>query len=54
VDSLAEKLAWAKTHPEECAAAGRRARQRAEIFRWETVLDRYQEIFRKIQMPAGR
>lgn len=54
VDSLAEKLAWAKDHPEECAAAGRRARQRAEIFRWETVLDRYQEIFRKIQTPAGR
>lgn len=54
VNSLAEKLAWAKDHPEECAAAGQRARQRAEIFRWETVLDRYQEIFRKIQTPAGR
>ena len=48
VESLAEKLAWAKDHPEACAAAGRKARERAEMFRWENVLDRYGEIFARI------
>jgi glycosyltransferase involved in cell wall biosynthesis len=48
VEALAEKLGWAADHPEGCAAAGRRARQRAEQFRWESVLDRYEEIFRRI------
>ncbi len=54
VQSLAGKLAWAKEHPAECAAAGRQARQRAEIFRWETVLECYEEIFRRIRTPAAR
>jgi len=54
VASLASKLAWAKDHPEECAEAGRRARQRAEHFRWDHVLERYDEIFRKILTPANR
>ena len=53
IASLAAKLAWAKDHPEECAEAGRRARQRAETFRWENVLDRYDRIFRKILGPAA-
>jgi glycosyltransferase involved in cell wall biosynthesis len=48
VRSLAEKLAWAKDHPRECAEAGREARRRAELFRWETVLARYEEIFARI------
>ena len=48
VRSLAARLSWAKEHPEECAEAGQRARQRAEHFRWEKVLDRYDRIFRKI------
>jgi glycosyltransferase involved in cell wall biosynthesis len=54
VASLAGKLSWAKDHPKECAEAGRRARQRAEHFRWENVLDRYDRIFRKILTPADR
>lgn len=54
IASLAAKLAWAKDHPEECAEAGRRARQRAENFRWENVLDRYDRIFRRILAPAAR
>ena len=54
VKSLADKLAWAEKHPEECAEAGRRARQRAETFRWETVLDRYDEIFRRIRATSAR
>ena len=54
VASLASKLAWAKDHPEECAEAGRRARQRAEHFRWDHVLERYDGIFRKILTPANR
>ena len=54
VPSLAGKLTWAKDHPAECAAIGRLARQRAETFRWETVLARYEEIFRRIQRPATR
>jgi N-acetylglucosaminyldiphosphoundecaprenol N-acetyl-beta-D-mannosaminyltransferase len=54
VASLSAKLAWAQSHPEECAAAGQRARQRAELFRWENVLDRYEEIFRRIRNPAAR
>ena len=53
IASLAAKLAWAKDHPEECAEAGRRARQRAETFRWENVLDRYDRIFRRILGPAA-
>ena len=53
VRSLAAKLSWAKDHPEECAEAGQRARQRAEHFRWENVLDRYERIFRKILTPAA-
>jgi N-acetylglucosaminyldiphosphoundecaprenol N-acetyl-beta-D-mannosaminyltransferase len=54
VASLAGKLAWAKDHPQECAAAGRRARQRAEKFRWENVLEHYDRIFRKILAPSTR
>jgi N-acetylglucosaminyldiphosphoundecaprenol N-acetyl-beta-D-mannosaminyltransferase len=53
IRSLAAKLSWAKDHPEECAEAGQRARQRAEHFRWENVLDRYERIFRKILNPAA-
>ena len=48
VQSLARKLAWAKENPEACAEAGRKARGRAEKFRWETVLARYEEIFGRI------
>lgn len=47
VASLAGKLARAKEHPEECAETGRRARARAEFFRWDNVLARYEEIFRR-------
>ena len=54
ISALADKLAWAKDHPEECAAAGRRARQRAESFRWENVLARYEAIFQGLQRPAPR
>ena len=54
VASLAARLAWAKDHPEECAEAGRRTRRRAEHFRWEHVLERYDRIFRKILTPAAR
>jgi N-acetylglucosaminyldiphosphoundecaprenol N-acetyl-beta-D-mannosaminyltransferase len=48
VRSLTEKLAWAQDHPEECAAAGRRARARAEQFSWDKVVDRYERIFGQI------
>ena len=53
VGSLAAQLDRAKEHPEECAAAGQRARRRAEHFRWENVLDRYDHIFRRILQPAA-
>jgi glycosyltransferase involved in cell wall biosynthesis len=52
VASLAAQLDRAKEHPEECAAAAQRARRRAEHFRWENVLDRYERIFRRILQPA--
>ena len=52
IADLSAKLTWAKDHPEECAAAGRRSRQRAENFRWENVLERYEQIFRRIRNPA--
>jgi len=52
VEALAAKLAWAAANPEGCAAAGRRARERAEQFRWESVLDRYDDIFRRIGAPG--
>jgi glycosyltransferase involved in cell wall biosynthesis len=54
VKALAEKLDWAAANPEGCAAAGRRARQRAEQFRWESVLDRYEEIFQHIGATGDR
>jgi len=53
VRSLAARLSWAKDHPEECAEAGQHARQRAEHFRWEKVLDRYDRIFRRILSPTA-
>ena len=52
VEALAAKLEWAAGDPEGCAAAGRRACQRAEQFRWESVLDRYDDIFRRIGAPG--
>ncbi len=48
VEDLAAKLRWAMKNPAECEAAGRRARARAEEFRWETVLARYETIFDRI------
>lgn len=48
VESLAKVLDRAKSHPEECAEAGRKARARAELFRWETVVARYEDIFSRI------
>jgi glycosyltransferase involved in cell wall biosynthesis len=46
--SLTAALERAKAQPAECAEAGQRARQRAELFRWETVVSRYETIFRRI------
>jgi len=48
VRSLAAKLEWAQQNPAECAMAGKRSSARAEIFRWETVLARYEEIFQRV------
>lgn len=48
VNSLAEKLTRARQHPRECGEAGQRARARAELFRWKTVVKRYEEIFDRI------
>ncbi len=47
LQSLAATLERAMKNPAECAAAGRRARERAELFRWESVLARYEEIFNR-------
>lgn len=47
-ESLAEALQHAQANPEECAAAGCRARARAELFRWETVVARYEGIFDRV------
>lgn len=53
IQSLAAKLEWAMRNPEECEAVGTRARERAELFRWETVLARYEGIFDRIlQHPS--
>ena len=48
VNALAGKLSRAKQHPEECTEAGQRARVRAELFRWKTVVKRYEGIFDRI------
>lgn len=48
VEALAEKLEFAKKFPEQCAEVGRKARVRANQFRWETVVTRYEEIFKNI------
>ena len=48
IENLAAKLSWAQENPVPVAAEGRRIRQRAELFRWETVLTRYEEIFTDI------
>jgi glycosyltransferase involved in cell wall biosynthesis len=50
--SLAAALDRASTHPDECIEAGRRARRRAEQFRWESVLARYEDIFNRILQPT--
>lgn len=52
VGSLAAALTRAMQDPAECAAAGQRARRRAEYFRWENVLQRYEEIFARILGPG--
>jgi N-acetylglucosaminyldiphosphoundecaprenol N-acetyl-beta-D-mannosaminyltransferase len=48
VTSLADKLRWAGENPAACAENGQKARARAEEFRWENVMARYEEIFRRI------
>lgn len=48
VGELAAKLTLAQEQPGLCDAAARRARRRAELFRWETVVRRYGEIFRQV------
>jgi N-acetylglucosaminyldiphosphoundecaprenol N-acetyl-beta-D-mannosaminyltransferase len=48
VKNLATQIHWAQNNPEACAAAGEKVRQRAELFRWETVLARYEQIFKRI------
>jgi glycosyltransferase involved in cell wall biosynthesis len=48
IENLATKLRWAQENPEPVAHEGRRIRQRAELFRWETVLTRYDKIFTDI------
>jgi N-acetylglucosaminyldiphosphoundecaprenol N-acetyl-beta-D-mannosaminyltransferase len=45
IENLAAKLRWAQENPGPVAAEGRRIRERAELFRWETVLARYEQIF---------
>ena len=54
IENLAAKLRWAQENPEPVAAEGRRIRQRAELFRWETVLARYEEIFANILSEKAR
>jgi glycosyltransferase involved in cell wall biosynthesis len=54
IENLAAKLRWAQENPESVAAEGRRIRQRAELFRWETVLTRYEEIFANILSEKAR
>jgi glycosyltransferase involved in cell wall biosynthesis len=48
IEDLAAKLRWAQDNPDPVSTEGRRIRQRAELFRWETVLTRYEEIFTDI------
>ncbi len=51
--SLAALLERAARHPEECAAAGRRARRRAEAYDWPAVVRRYEEIFQRVLGREG-
>jgi N-acetylglucosaminyldiphosphoundecaprenol N-acetyl-beta-D-mannosaminyltransferase len=48
VADLAAKLTLAEQQPVLCTEASERARRRAEVFRWETVVRRYGEIFREV------
>jgi len=48
VRALAAKLEWAQRNSAACAAAGKKSRARAELFRWETVLARYEKIFQRV------
>ena len=44
VDSLADAMEWALTHPEECAAIGRKARQTYEsIFTMDAFRERLED-----------
>jgi exopolysaccharide biosynthesis WecB/TagA/CpsF family protein len=48
VENLAAKITWATHNPDAVAAEGQRIRARAELFRWENVLARYEQIFTDI------
>jgi glycosyltransferase involved in cell wall biosynthesis len=54
--TLAEKLDWARGHPEEARALGRLAGERAaRLFSWERVADQYADLFRQLagRLPQG-
>lgn len=52
-ESLAEKITLLSDHPERCAELRRLARQRAmDRFHWDTVVDRYEQIFEEIGVPV--
>ncbi len=48
VEDLAAKLRLATQDPDLCREHGRLARERAELFRWRSVVARYEGIFERI------
>lgn len=49
VDSLADRLHFVLTHPEEAAAVGRKAKEHVEREHdWSHIADRYDEIYRRV------
>lgn len=53
--ALAEKLEYLSSHPARCEELRKRAFDRAKTcFHWDLVVDRYEQLFEEIGVPAGR
>ncbi len=52
--SLAEKIRWAESHPEEFAELGRRAQQRIrDHYTWDEIADQHDRFFRSVARRRG-
>ena len=54
-EALAEKITFLSENPARCEELRRLALQRAkDAFHWESVVERYEELFEEIGVPTGK